>query len=63
MNEKTKQRLESDLNVPAPTQPVDKLRLDEAPAAVPPGASGLRLDLVYSDICVNCFCTCFADDE
>ena len=33
MNEKTRQRLESELNVPAPTQPIDKLRLHEAHAA------------------------------
>ena len=32
VNEKTKQRLVSELNVPAPTQPVDKLRLAESPA-------------------------------
>ena len=38
MNEKTKQRLESERNVPAPTQPVDKLRLAESPAAESPGA-------------------------
>ena len=30
MNEMTRQRLESDTTNPAPTQPVDKLRLSEA---------------------------------
>ena len=61
MNEKTKQRLESELNVPAPTQPVDKLRLAESPAAEAPLTALIRA--------VECACgaappmSCFADDE
>ena len=57
MNEKTKQRLESELNVPAPTQPVDKLRIHEAHAAearlATPANSDIEAYLIMS----------FADDE
>ena len=62
MNEKTKQRLESEINVPAPTQPVDKLRIAESPAEA---SHGVRTDsFVNRDHCyeyrISC---CFADDE
>ena len=59
MNEKTKQRLESELNVPAPTQPVDKLRLAESPAFAAP--VGLRTVRPGPGACI--LCICFADDE
>ena len=59
MNEKTKQRLESEINVPAPTQPVDKLRFHEASAAVGSGPTPL-----YCAVCAwEGTATCFADDE
>ena len=54
MNEKTKERLESEINVPAPTQPVDKLRIAESPAA----ASHARPHAFSI-----CYLMCFADDE
>ena len=64
MNEKTKQRLESDLNVPSPTQPVDNLRLDEAPAAAAPGPRPATIQKC-GEACVYVYdCEpCFADDE
>ena len=60
MNEKTKERLESEINVPAPPQPVDKLRIHEAHAAdvtlgVPQGFGRTEEYAVWSH--------CFADDE
>ena len=59
MNEKTRQRLESELNVPAPTQPIDKLRLHEAHAVASVGVvplTGPVVDVRTRDMC-------FADDE
>ena len=66
MNEKTKQRLESEINVPAPTQPVDKLRIGQSPAAASPGTHPS-----VGDPCPGgqgCAATgwsigCYADDE
>ena len=60
MNEKTKERLESELNVPAPTQPVDKLRLDESPACARP-----RAEIAGSTPGSYAYGAylCFADDE
>ena len=59
MNEKTKQRLESEITVPAPTQPVDKLRLAEAPAAEAP----VLCSSAGCSLCRCLTCSCFADDE
>ena len=56
MNEKTRQRLESDPAVPTPTQPIDKLLLAEAPAATHP--DGVNGGLWGPDHPASCF----ADD-
>ena len=61
MNEKTKQRLESEINVPAPTQPVDKLRIAESPVR-----QFTHLCAHALGWCVEVGCltgVCFADDE
>ena len=63
MNEKTKQRLESELTVPAPTQPVDKLRLAESPAAAASAAPAIGgcTPGTHPGMCYEI--VCFADDE
>ena len=67
MNMKTRQRLESEPTAPAPTQPVDKLRLSEA-AASPRGGLGASRHCpggcLGGESCYgpNGGC-CFADDE
>ena len=69
MNEKTKQRLESEINVPAPTQPVDKLRINESPAAASRAfrmATGVvSIDYTGKGDGVTSWgaLSCFADDE
>ena len=63
MNEKTKQRLESEINVPAPTQPVDKLRIDESPAASASAGTRVGWFLKIENPFNCCGPLCFADDE
>ena len=70
MNEKTKQRLVSEIIVPAPTQPVDKLRIGQSPAVASPGTHPFCDGDVYPayqckpiSIGKDVPWMCYADDE
>ena len=71
MNMKTRQRLESEPTAPAPTQPVDKLRISEAHATPPPDtfAGPVKSSTLNPGVGCHCkdgsylYCSCFTDDE